>query len=36
MKLTNYHTHTWRCFHAAQVCDREYLEALNIKVIEEL
>ena len=26
MKLTNYHTHTWRCFHAAQVCDREYVE----------
>ena len=26
MKLTNYHTHTWRCFHAAQVCDKEYVE----------
>ena len=27
MKLTNYHTHTWRCFHAAQVCDKEYVES---------
>lgn len=24
--LTNYHTHTFRCFHAAQVPDEEYIE----------
>lgn len=26
MTLTNYHTHTYRCFHAAQVPDEEYIE----------
>lgn len=26
MKLTNYHTHTWRCLHASQVSDKEYVE----------